>query len=98
MPRLSWSLDAYHLLQIDEQLDLFGCREGWLHGVERQLALAQPVDRALCGVLLPSRPRWGVLDRHKLQDKLFCPHCRDTIARQRRSAQPGWSAQPAVRA
>lgn len=98
MPRPLWSLHAYHVLQPDEQLDLFGCREGLLHGVERQLALAQPADRTLCGALLPSRPRWTALDRHKLQDKLFCPHCRDTIARQRHNAQPGWSVQPAARA
>lgn len=98
MARPFWSLHAYHVLQVDEQLDLFGCREGWLHGVERQLALAQPIDRTLCGALLPSRPRWDVLDRKKLRGKEFCPRCRDAIAAQRRNAQPGWSNPVVVQA
>ena len=94
MARPLWSLHAYHVLQVDEQLDLFGCSEGWQHGVERQLALEQPVDRTLCGTLLPSQPRWDVLDRNKLQGKQFCPHCRYAIAAQRYNAQPGWNNPP----
>lgn len=98
MPRPHWSLHAYHVLQLDEQLDLFGCREGWLHGVERQLALAQPADRTLCGTLLPSRPRWGALDRKKLHDTLFCPQCRAAIASHRQGVRPAWNSQPGSRA
>lgn len=91
MSRHHWSLHAYHVLQLDEQMDLFGCCEGWLHGVERQLALAQPADRTLCGALLPSRPRWDVLDRKKLRDAHFCPLCRETIASHKRGARSGWN-------
>lgn len=90
MPRLSWSLDAYHMLQPDEQLDMFSCREKLCHGVERQLALAEPVDQTLCGQLLPARPRWEKLDNGRLRARDFCPHCREVIARQRKLPRPGW--------
>ncbi len=96
MPRPLWSLHAYYFLQLDEQLDLFGCREGWLHGVERQLALAEPADRTLCGKLLPARPGWGVLDRKKLHEAGFCPLCRAVIEHQKTSRQPGWTGQTIV--
>lgn len=94
MPRPLWSLHAYYVLQPDEQLDLFGCHEGWLHGVERQLALAQPADRTLCGALLPSRPRWRALDRKQLHGSHFCPQCRAAIAGHKCARQPGWNTRP----
>lgn len=91
MSRPTWSLHAYHVIQPDEQLDLFACREGWLHGVERQLALAGAVDRTLCGVLLPAQPVWGALDADLLKASFFCPSCRAEIRQQRKVRQPGWN-------
>ena len=61
MPRLAWSLYAYQLIEPDEQLDLFACREVRVHLVARQLRLGGHADRTLCGGLLPARPRWQAL-------------------------------------
>lgn len=64
MPRPAWSLYAYQLIEPDEQLDLFACQEIRVHLVARQLELGVPVDRTLCGGLLPAQPRWsGCRDR-----------------------------------
>ncbi len=75
MPRLAWSLSAYQLIEPDEQLDLFACREVRLHLVARQLELGGFADRTLCGGLLPARPRWRELSRPMLGDKRLCPGC-----------------------
>eukprot|EP01031_Cornospumella_fuschlensis_P017811 gene17811-21794_t len=68
MPRPAWSLHAYKLIEPDEQLDLFACREVRLHLVARQLELGGHADRTLCGGLLPAKPRWCVLEKPQLQD------------------------------
>ncbi|HSX90041.1 MAG TPA: hypothetical protein VLG17_18865, partial [Pseudomonas sp.] len=51
MPRPAWSLHAYQLIEPDEQLDLFACREVRVHLIARQLELAGFADRTLCGGL-----------------------------------------------
>ena len=61
MPRPAWSLYAYQLIEPDEQLDLFACREVRVHLVARQLRLGGHADRTLCGGLLPAQPRWRAL-------------------------------------
>lgn len=91
MPRPTWSLHAYYLIEPDEQLDLFACREVLLHLVGRQLELAGQADRTLCGGLLPAQPRWAVLSRSKLRDKRLCPACRAALEAQRRGDCLGWS-------
>lgn len=53
MPRVTWSLHAYQLIEPDEQLDLFACREVRVHLLARQLELGGFADRTLCGGLLP---------------------------------------------
>ena len=58
MPRPAWTLYAYQLIEPDDQLDLFACREVRVHMVARQLELDTPADRTLCGKLLPAQPRW----------------------------------------
>lgn len=37
MPRPAWTLYAYQLIEPDDQLDLFACREVRVHVVARQL-------------------------------------------------------------
>lgn len=91
MPRPTWSLHAYYLIEPDEQLDLFACREVLLHLVGRQLELGGQADRTLCGGLLPAQPRWAVLSRSKLSDKRLCPACRAALEAQRRGDCLGWS-------
>ena len=91
MPRPAWSLHAYQLIEPDEQLDLFACREVRLHLVARQLELGEYADRTLCGGLLPARPRWRGLDKPMLRDARLCPGCRMAFEAQRRGIRPDWS-------
>lgn len=90
MPRPPWTLYAYQVLQLNEQLDLFACQSQRLHAIERQLALATPADRTLCGQLLPAQPKWFALDKQLLRAQAFCPACRAALTAHRKHAQPGW--------
>lgn len=90
MPRPAWSLHAYQLIEPDEQLDLFACREVRVHLVARQLELAGFADRTLCGGLLPAKPLWRALDRQVLRDKRLCQACRATLEAHRRGDRPTW--------
>lgn len=84
MPRIAWSLHAYKLIEPDEQLDLFACREVRLHLVERQLQLGSSGDRTLCGGFLPSQPLWRPLEKALLRDKRLCAACKAVLEAQRR--------------
>ena len=75
MSRPAWSLFNYQLIEPDEQLDLFACREVRVHLLPRQLELGQYADRTLCGGLLPARPRLLPLGRTQLKDKRLCLEC-----------------------
>lgn len=90
MPRPAWSLHAYKLIEPDEQLDLFACREVRLHLVARQLELGGYADRTLCGGLLPAMPRWCEVDRSLLQDRRLCPFCKQELEAQRDGKRPEW--------
>ena len=84
MPRPAWTLYAYQLIEPDDQLDLFACREVRVHVVARQLELDTPADRTLCGKLLPAQPRWQPLERARLRDRLLCPDCRKQLEAEKR--------------
>lgn len=88
MPRPAWSLHAYQLIEPDEQLDLFACREVRVHLSARQLELGGFADRTLCGGLLPAQPAWRDLNKPRLRDKRLCPACRATLDAQRRGERP----------
>jgi hypothetical protein len=88
MPRPAWSLHAYQLIEPDEQLDLFACREVRVHLSARQLELGGFADRTLCGGLLPAQPAWRDLDKLVLRDKRLCPACRAALDAQRRGERP----------
>ena len=90
MLRPAWSLYAYQLIEPDEQLDLFACREVRVHLVARQLELGGFADRTLCGGLLPARPLWRDVERPMLQDRRLCPACRAILEAQRRGDRPAW--------
>lgn len=93
MARPSRSLYAYRLIEPDEQFDLFACRENRLHVAERQLDLYGPVDRTLCGSVLPAAPRWLEPDAGLLKDRRLCPLCKTRLAAHRRGLPParsGW--------
>ena len=90
MPRPAWSLHAYQLIEPDEQLDLFACREVRVHLIARQLELSGFADRTLCGGLLPAQPLWRDLDKQMLRDKRLCQACRATLDAHRRGERPHW--------
>ena len=92
MLRPVWSLYAYQLIEPDEQLDLFACREVKVHLVARQLELGGYADRTLCGGLLPAQPLWRDLERPMLQDRRLCRACLATLEAQRRGERPAWPA------
>lgn len=91
MPRLAWSLYAYQLIEPDEQLDLFACREVRAHLVAHQLRLGGHADRTLCGGLLPARPRWQALEKPWLRDSRLCPACLATLEAQRQGLCSNWA-------
>ncbi|MBU0809125.1 MULTISPECIES: hypothetical protein [Pseudomonas] len=88
MPRPAWSLHAYQLIEPDEQLDLFACREARVHLLARQLELGEFADRTLCGGLLPAQPLWRDLSKAVLRDKRLCPACRARLDAQKRGDRP----------
>jgi hypothetical protein len=90
MSRTSWSYHAYRLIEPDEQMDLFACREVRVHLIGRQLELGSAVDRTLCGGLLPARPLMREMDKSWLQHPRLCPVCRERVKKARRADQPGW--------
>nr|WP_322940415.1 hypothetical protein [Pseudomonas sp. s4] len=91
MPRLAWSLYAYQLIEPDEQLDLFACREVRVHLAARQLRLGGHADRTLCGGLLPARPRWQALEKPWLRDSRLCAACLATLEAQRQGLCSNWA-------
>ncbi len=91
MPRPAWSLFGYKVIEPDEQLDLFACREVRLHLVARQLELDGFADRTLCGGLLPAQPRWSNLETGLLRDRRLCVNCRSTLEAQRQGLHSVWS-------
>lgn len=88
MPRPAWSLHAYQLIEPDEQLDLFACREVRVHLLARQLELGQFADRTLCGGLLPAQPVCRAMDKAALRDKRLCPACKAVVEAQKRGERP----------
>ena len=91
MPRVTWSLHAYQLIEPDEQLDLFACREVRVHLLARQLELGGFADRTLCGGLLPAQPQLIVLEKTMLRDKRLGKACHAVLQAQRRGERSPWS-------
>lgn len=90
MPRVAWSLHAYQMIEPDEQLDLFACREVRVHLLARQLELGGFADRTLCAGLLPAHPQLVNVDKHRLRDPRLCPACVLVLQAQRGGERPLW--------
>ncbi|HLV16154.1 MAG TPA: hypothetical protein VKY70_01650 [Pseudomonas sp.] len=88
MSRHAWS-HAYQLIEPDEQLDLFACREARVHIVARQLELAGRSDHTLCGSLLPAHPDFRSVEASDLCDARLCPQCKAMLKAHR---QGRWHA------
>lgn len=84
MSRPAWTLFAYQLIEPDQQLDLFACREVRVHLVARQLELGTPADRTLCGGLLPAQPLWREAERQLLRDRRLCVECLKRLENEKR--------------
>jgi len=91
MPRFAWSLHAYQMIEPDEQLDLFACREVRVHLLARQLELGGFADRTLCAGLLPAHPQLRDLARASLRDQRLCSVCLAVLQAQRRGERPLWA-------
>ena len=90
MPRFVWSLHAYQLIEPDEQLDLFACREVRVHLLARQLELGGYADRTLCGGLLPAQPQLLPLTRSDLRDRRLCAECERVLRAHKAGQRLPW--------
>lgn len=95
---MSWIAKRWCVVEQDEQQDLFVGDPWHHHLVDINLRLDAPLERSLCGDLLPSRPVYQVLTRQLLKN--LCPHCRDTAqslrGNSRRAAPPRGAALPVM--
>lgn len=73
---VSWMAKRWCVVEQDEQQDLFVGDPWHVHLVDINLRLDAPVERSLCGDLLPSQPVYRELQRQLL--KKLCPQCMDT--------------------
>ena len=73
---VSWMAKRWCVVEQDEQQDLFVGDPWHVHLVDINLRLDAPLERSLCGDLLPSRPVYRELQRQIL--KSLCPQCMDT--------------------
>ncbi|GGI96562.1 hypothetical protein [Halopseudomonas pertucinogena] len=80
---VSWMARRWCVVEQDEQQDLFVGDPWHMHLVDINLRLDMPLERSLCGDLLPSRPVYREVQRHTL--KSLCPQCMD-VARTLRNA------------
>ena len=95
---MSWIARRWCVVEQDEQQDLFVGDPWHHHLVDINLRLDAPLERSLCGDLLPSRPVYQELTRQLLKN--LCPHCRDTAqslrGNGRRAATPRGTVLPVM--
>ena len=72
---VSWRAKRWCVVEQDEQQDLFVGDPWHVHLVDINLRLDAPLERSLCGDLLPSRPVYSEVQRKLL--KSLCPQCMD---------------------
>lgn len=70
---LAWMAKRWCLVEQDEQQDLFVGDPWHTHMVDINLRLDNPIERTLCGDLLPSRPEYRELIKAALPT--LCPQC-----------------------
>lgn len=72
---VSWMAKRWCVVEQDEQQDLFVADPWHVHLVDINLRLDAPVERSLCGDLLPSQPVYREVQRQLLKN--LCPQCMD---------------------
>ena len=83
---VSWMAKRWCVVEQDEQQDLFVGDPWHMHLVDINLRLDTPVERSLCGDLLPSQPVYRVLQSPFL--KSLCPQCMDMARTHRKGVRP----------
>lgn len=74
------------MVEQDEQQDLFVSNPWHVHLVDINLRLDVPLERTLCGDLLPSRPVYREVTRQALRG--LCPACLAMAREQRQVRRP----------
>lgn len=82
---VSWMAKRWCVVEQDEQQDLFVGDPWHVHLVDINLRLDAPLERSLCGDLLPSRPVYSEVQRKVL--KSLCPHCMDVASTLRQASR-----------
>ena len=83
---VAWMAKRWCVVEQDEQQDLFVGDPWHTHMVDINLRLDNPMERTLCGDLLPSRPVYRELLRAVLPS--LCPHCVSQAQAMRRGGPP----------
>lgn len=81
----SWMARRWCVVEREEQHDLFITDPWHTHLVDINLRLDVPVERTLCGDLLPARPAFSELLRSILPQ--LCPECLSHARAQRMAGQ-----------
>lgn len=84
---VAWLAKRWCVVEQDEQQDLFVADPWHVHMVDINLRLDMPVERTLCGDLLPARPVYRELLRATLAS--LCPQCLDQARAQKIRAGRG---------
>lgn len=84
---VAWLAKRWCVVEQDEQQDLFVADPWHVHMVDINLRLDMPVERTLCGDLLPARPVYRELLRATLAN--LCPQCLDQARAQKKSTGRG---------
>ena len=87
---VSWMARRWCVVEQDEQQDLFVGDPWHVHLVDINLRLDAPLERSLCGDLLPSKPVYREVQRKLLKN--LCPQCMDMAQTLREAGR-----RPAVR-
>lgn len=70
---VAWLAKRWCVVELNEQQDLFVGDPWHIHMVDINMRLDNPVERTLCGDLLPARPVFRELLRAALPS--LCPQC-----------------------
>ncbi len=90
---VAWLAKRWCVVEQDEQQDLFVADPWHVHLVDINLRLDNPVERTLCGDLLPARPVYRELLRAAMPT--LCPQCLDQARSHKRGGSNGPSASSA---
>lgn len=92
---VAWLAKRWCVVEQDEQQDLFVGDPWHVHMVDINLRLDNPIERTLCGDLLPARPVYRELLRAALPS--LCPQCLDQARSHKRGGSNGLATAAALK-